>query len=293
MKILLDKLLPVIFTAFLVSFVAVPFYGQYTVLSDARPDPKNKIDSAGYPLLSDSIMGAELIKADGTKLRLNDLKGKIVLLNLWATWSGPAREANPALMELQKKYGGDRLVVIGLNVGDGNGNPESPRDIEKFRNRFRPNYQLVRPANSVIIDSITKLTGLKGNPQSLLFGIDGSLRGIFSGGGAAIMNQLSDLTRNIVRESERQSVLTGTITDSFGSLVPHVKVTAKAKDGSKFECYANGDGKYSFAIPPGTYSISFSNSPFDPTELPKYQMSEHSIMTLDISLTCENCQVVN
>jgi thiol-disulfide isomerase/thioredoxin len=54
---------------------------------------------------------------DGKDLSLEALKGKVILLNFWATWCGPCRAEIPGLIELQNKYN-DRLQIIGMVVDD-------------------------------------------------------------------------------------------------------------------------------------------------------------------------------
>jgi thiol-disulfide isomerase/thioredoxin len=54
---------------------------------------------------------------DGKPLTLADARGKVILLNFWATWCGPCRAEIPDLIELQTKYK-DRLQIIGLTVDD-------------------------------------------------------------------------------------------------------------------------------------------------------------------------------
>jgi cytochrome c biogenesis protein CcmG/thiol:disulfide interchange protein DsbE len=71
---------------------------------------------------------------DGSAVNLADAKGKVVLLNFWATWCGPCRMEVPDLVELQKKYQG-RLQVIGLVVDD-----EDEDAIRKFAKRYSINY---------------------------------------------------------------------------------------------------------------------------------------------------------
>jgi peroxiredoxin len=56
---------------------------------------------------------------DGGKLSLADLKGKVVFLNLWATWCGPCKEEMPAMERLWQRYRGQGLVVIALSMDSG------------------------------------------------------------------------------------------------------------------------------------------------------------------------------
>jgi len=55
---------------------------------------------------------------DGKEHRLADYKGKVVLLNFWATWCDPCREEMPAMQRLQDKLAG-KLVVVAVNYGEG------------------------------------------------------------------------------------------------------------------------------------------------------------------------------
>ena len=54
--------------------------------------------------------------ADGRAHTLADFRGKVVLLNIWATWCDPCREEMPALERLQAKLGGERFQVLPLSV---------------------------------------------------------------------------------------------------------------------------------------------------------------------------------
>jgi len=59
----------------------------------------------------------KLAGLDGKAISLADVRGKVVLLNFWATWCGPCRAEIPDLIELQEKYKG-QLQIIGLTVDD-------------------------------------------------------------------------------------------------------------------------------------------------------------------------------
>src|SRR5215471_17519267 len=75
-----------------------------------------------------------LTDIDGKKLNLADFKGKVVLLDFWATWCTPCREEIPHFVELQKQYGPQGLQVIGISMDD-DGKP-----VKKFYEEFKMNY---------------------------------------------------------------------------------------------------------------------------------------------------------
>ena len=54
----------------------------------------------------------------GERVSLESLRGKVVLLDFWATWCGPCREAIPELKDLARKYPPDRLSIVSINVDD-------------------------------------------------------------------------------------------------------------------------------------------------------------------------------
>jgi thiol-disulfide isomerase/thioredoxin len=56
--------------------------------------------------------------ASGQKVRLRDLRGKIVVLNFWATWCGPCKAEMPLLVEAEKDYGGRGVVFVGASLDD-------------------------------------------------------------------------------------------------------------------------------------------------------------------------------
>ena len=74
---------------------------------------------------------------DGGQLQLSSYRGKVVLLDFWATWCVPCREETPHFVELQQKYGGQGLQIIGVSMDD------SSDPVHTFYQQFHVNYPVV------------------------------------------------------------------------------------------------------------------------------------------------------
>lgn len=55
-------------------------------------------------------------KADGTQMKLSDLRGKVVLIDFWASWCGPCRRENPNVVKLYEQYGKDGFTVLSVSL---------------------------------------------------------------------------------------------------------------------------------------------------------------------------------
>ncbi len=61
----------------------------------------------------------ELKDLDGNLVKLSDYKGKVVIIDFWATWCGPCRRGIPEFIALQSEYGEDKLAILGISVDQG------------------------------------------------------------------------------------------------------------------------------------------------------------------------------
>jgi thiol-disulfide isomerase/thioredoxin len=77
----------------------------------------------------------ELRDVEGRDLRLSDYKGKVVLLNFWATWCAPCRAEMPDLVKWQREYKSKGLQVIGVTYP-----PEELTEAREFIKRIKVNY---------------------------------------------------------------------------------------------------------------------------------------------------------
>jgi thiol-disulfide isomerase/thioredoxin len=84
-----------------------------------------------------------LSSLDGKPLTLESYKGKVILLNFWATWCGPCRAEIPDLVELQNKYK-DHLQILGLVVDD-----DDQDAIKSFVSEFGINYPVAIASDEI------------------------------------------------------------------------------------------------------------------------------------------------
>lgn len=155
--------------------------------------------SSIYPPLSSGLAEADFELLDGTKMKISQHKGKVLLLNIWGTWCGPCRAEMPALIAMQEKYGSQGFEVLGLNIGDGSGAPESVEDIKKFAEQMKLNYTIARSPSSSTVQfyAVTKQQVV---PQSMLIDREGKLRGVFVGGGGQIIDSIGKNLDKIMSE---------------------------------------------------------------------------------------------
>jgi thiol-disulfide isomerase/thioredoxin len=120
---------------------------------------------------------------DGIKQKLADHKGKVLVLDFWATYCPPCIEEIPHLTELHDKHAADGLTVIGLNVGGDEDKPEIPAFVKKLSIKYALGYPE---------DDLTTFlfAGRDAIPQTFVFGRDGKLAANFTGYDPQIKDEL-------------------------------------------------------------------------------------------------------
>lgn len=149
----------------------------------SRPMPP--VSSSGQPVNLQEL-GWEL--QSGAKQNLSDHKGKVVVLDFWATFCPPCLEEIPHLVELQNKHKGEGLNVIGLNVGGDEDRPKIPAYVKKLN----IGYDLGYPQDELV-------SFLFGDndiiPKTFVFDRSGKLVRGFTGYDAQIKAELDEAVR--------------------------------------------------------------------------------------------------
>lgn len=113
---------------------------------------------------TEGVPDFELERMNGTKLRLSDLKGKLLIVNFWASWCDPCVEEFPAMVKLAQKMQGD-LVIVAVSTD------ENRADIEPFLKAF----SVPEEGFEVVWDRdhrVKELYGVKKIPESFIVGTD-------------------------------------------------------------------------------------------------------------------------
>lgn len=108
-----------------------------------------------------------LLDRDGHPITLSSYKGKVVLVNFWATWCIPCRREMPALERLWRELKSSGLVVIAIDAG------EDGATIDRFARRIDPS-----PSFAIVLDrdlAVTKAWKVKGMPTSFIIDTHGRI----------------------------------------------------------------------------------------------------------------------
>src|SRR6266850_4912750 len=137
-------------------------------------------------------MGWDL--AGGEHNMLQDYKGKVLILDFYATWCVPCRKSIPHLVELQRRYQKDGLEVVGLNVGG----PDDQEKVSDFARAFGVQYTLAIPDD----DLISFLLSDNGDiPQTFIFDRNGQLVKRFIGYGEATGDDINRIVDEALKSS--------------------------------------------------------------------------------------------
>ncbi|MEO8574044.1 MAG: TlpA disulfide reductase family protein [Pyrinomonadaceae bacterium] len=150
--------------------------------SDAQSQPTKPVGDMGW---ADRV--------DGNVQKVKDLKGKVVILDFWATYCPPCIEEIPHLMALQAKHGPD-LVVIGLNVGGDEDRPKIP----EFLERLKVTYPIAYPEDALTAYVFGQQSAI---PQTAVFDRTGKMIKKITGFGTEIKIELD---QTIAAEIEKR-----------------------------------------------------------------------------------------
>jgi peroxiredoxin len=127
---------------------------------------------------------------DGKTVALSQLRGKVVLLDFWATWCAPCRMAIPHLNTLYRTHRERELEIIGLSLDKG-----SPEMLKRFSVSMAIEYTIVMADDKVVKDY-----GISSIPTTYLIDRDGSITNKWVGFSQNLMSTISAETERLLLE---------------------------------------------------------------------------------------------
>jgi len=131
-----------------------------------------------------------LRSTDGRNMRLDELRGQVVLVNFWATWCGPCREEMPRLNALYEKYRRSGFVLLGVNVDD------DPATALATASKLAVSFPVLLDTDK----KVSKLYALETMPSTLLMDRDGKVRFVHRGYRAGTEADYEQQIRALLKE---------------------------------------------------------------------------------------------
>jgi len=138
--------------------------------SDDDPNRQRALRYIEEPELARARMAPafSVTSIDGQRVSLDDLKGKVVLLDFWATWCEPCREALPHMRAIAKKFDGEPLVILSVSLDS---------DQQKWKDYIANNGMTwLNYRDGGFTGPISKLFGVEAIPHTFTIDPDGILQ---------------------------------------------------------------------------------------------------------------------
>jgi peroxiredoxin len=127
---------------------------------------------------------------DGQKLRLGEQRGRVVLVNFWATWCGPCRQEMPHLNKLYEKYKSSGFVLLGVNVDD------DTRQAAGVADKLGVKFPVLPDADK----RVSRQYDLSAMPSTVLIDRDGKVRYLHRGYQSGYEDTYDKQIRELLKE---------------------------------------------------------------------------------------------
>jgi len=170
--------------SFIYSTITIIVILGFFIVNNSAEEPEKGPYPPGYNPENSSAIETEVMKdpapdfslpnTDGKMVKLSDFKGKVVILDFWATWCPPCRKGIPDLVELKNKYK-DKIEILGISIDEFTRN--SKGEVIPFMKEYKINYPILYGDMN-----ITQLYGgIRAIPTSFVITPDTKIHAMYEG----------------------------------------------------------------------------------------------------------------
>ncbi len=148
--------------------------------SDPQPKKKDqRVEKQTNPAQSTSVPDSTakkapdftLIALDGEEVTLAQFRGKVVILNFWATWCGPCKAEIPDLIQMYQDHRDQGLEILGITVASG-----SAAEISEFVKKYQINYPVLTGDEKYMQELANQYGGIRAIPTTFLIDRQGNIQ---------------------------------------------------------------------------------------------------------------------
>ncbi|WP_231871944.1 MULTISPECIES: TlpA disulfide reductase family protein [unclassified Oleiphilus] len=159
-------------------------FSMVLVLSFAFPNKANTTEIFG------AAPDFTLKSNDGSNVRLEDLRGEVVMLNFWASWCGPCRQEMPLMDDIYEKYQKFGFTILAVNVD------EDSADADRFLDAVPVTFPILYDNES----RISELYGVDAMPTTIMIDREGNARFLHRGYKPGYEDDYLKQVKKLIRE---------------------------------------------------------------------------------------------
>jgi len=186
-----NKIIKLLLIVFLGTIGYIVLFSQDTLITLSQ---KEKVENALQDI--NKAPDFTLLAINDSSYTLSKMKGKVVLINFWATWCGPCRMEIPEFNELQKTYHERGLNILGISVSD------NKKQLKNFTKSFAVDYPLLYGSAKDMNKVMRDYDGVYAVPSSFLIGKNGNI--IWKYPGAILKNYDPQTFADLVYKIEKE-----------------------------------------------------------------------------------------
>ena len=147
-------------------------YGKYVITESQKQKSTDILTPLATLKPGDDSFAFSYPDKSGKTVTMADLRGKVVLVDVWATWCAPCRIEMPSLQALNKEFGPKGLKIIGINTHD----EATDSTVRAFANGYGLTFDILRDVPAAGHDSMTAIYKVTGYPESFVIDKSGMIR---------------------------------------------------------------------------------------------------------------------